>query len=302
MIAAKFVNIIDFDLKNLAADLRSRTTFIMKCKSGDFLHMYDCMYGATYDKNSTISKYTNKSFLEYVEDQEKDGTYADEIAIFIIARMYKINIQVFSSDAKLQLFTANENSRQPQPTFDSRRNTTISIVNRESKHFYGTKAISPEERPPQFPARASTTGEVKTEDKESPATTEFYQRIDKYGLNFNPSFETLPSRKGDLYSAIVKSVNALPDVNNSTMDFVNAFKLRQLSPNQLKEYVLATLSNYKEQFEHEQHILQHLPEGLTQIQSVTNIQEYIALHRKAADEFIIKTLSRTFKLNFMIMT
>jgi hypothetical protein len=103
----------------------------------------------------------------------------------------------------------------------------------------------------------------------------------------------------------VKSVNALPDVNNSTMDFVNAFKLRQLSPNQLKEYVLATLSNYKEQFEHEQHILQHLPAGLTQIQSVTNIQEYIALHRKdetPADEFIIKTLSRTFKLNFMIIT
>jgi len=191
----------------------------------------------------------------------------------------------------------NYNCSRRTKTLDNLNQHLIQRGTQRSQSLTGNRNTST-----ALPARASTTGEVKTEDKESPATTEFYQRIDKYGLNFNPSFETLPSRKGDLYSAIVKSVNALPEVNNSTMDFVNAFKLRQLSPNQLKEYVLATLSNYKEQFEHEQHILQHLPEGLTQIQSVTNIQEYIALHRKAADEFIIKTLSRTFKLNFMIMT
>jgi hypothetical protein len=89
------------------------------------------------------------------------------------------------------------------------------------------------------------------------------------------------------------------------MDFINAFKLRLFTPNKLKEYVLVTLSNYKEQFEHEQHILQHLPEGLMPIQSVSNIEDYIELHSKEgtpADEFIIKTLSRTFKLNFMIIT
>jgi hypothetical protein len=184
MIAAKFINIADFNLKCLAADLRNRTTFTMRHRSGEFLHMYDCMYKAKYDKISTVAKYANKSFMEYVEDQEKDGIYADEIAISIVAQMYRINIQVLSSDAKLQLFPAEKNSQQSQPSRElavrQGRNTTITIVNRESKHFYGTKRIEPEELPPKFPQQMPTTGEVNTGTKGSPAETEFVHRINTY--------------------------------------------------------------------------------------------------------------------------
>ena len=107
-----------------------------------YLQLFDVAYHTTSADNTTyVDKYTRCNYDEYVEDMSKDGTYGDELALQAFANLSSLSIRIISS-------TNGEDTANTvfMPTGPMKGRVTI--VNRNSEHFYGCKWVSSEPRQP----------------------------------------------------------------------------------------------------------------------------------------------------------
>jgi len=247
-----------------------------------FEEMFETLYHSEIrDREAVVTKYLTVSFDFYIHDQAQMGTYADEIAIQSMAGLLKMDIIVISS--------VNGKGDQFMTVFNSLQNRigkrSIIIVCKPNRHFYATEMIQWE------------NGAEEEITK---------QQINRFGSLFQPPFQVCEAGEAvNLYETILKTAEIFRTKDHVNFEFINSFKLKNLTSARLKTFILAAISKNSESYEVEAEAMRELFQGEPPIQYKEGVEEYIRHHsgeRAIADELILKTISRVFNLNFMIIS
>ena len=149
-----------FPIQLTAQNLRRIATKEME---EDKAQGYQNMFKILYNNGAEdIRKYTGVTYGEYVQDQAKNGTFADEIAIQALANLIQINIVVLSSMTGQHFGRSDFNCYQGNERIKEKK-ITITIANRAGVHFYAMAKYGEQQQEEEL--IEETSSEFQTSEK-----------------------------------------------------------------------------------------------------------------------------------------